>query len=489
VLLEHGHEQPIHSIAVAPDGKTTATASGDSTVRLWETTTGKELRVLRGHRYGLRRVAFSPDGRMLASSGGDDFVILWDTRTGREIRRMPGMSVAFSPDGRILAAGGHTGEGSGTYKAGIIHIYDPLTGDELRRLIGHHRSVTHVAFSPDGRMLASMEDQPVPIPSRVPVKQEPSSIRLWDVASGKEGLNFGEGHVAGPLSFSADGKSLVSAEEGNDRVHFWEVATGKVRQQIRCKPHSTWLAAFAADGRTFATAGRDPTIRLYAWPTGQELGRFEGRSGSVYALTPAPDRTAFVSGGPDTTAIVWDLTGLKRPAEDPRQELTRGQLQELWSDLGRDDASRAFRAINSLGQAAGGVEPFLNERLRPARIDRVRVAKLISDLDNDQFAVREAASRALTDLGSVAAPFLQKALKAPPSTEARRRLESLLTKAIKGPVPLTQVQQLRALEVLELLGTSEARQALEPLAKSDPEARLTQEAKAALERLEKRLAK
>jgi WD40 repeat protein len=489
VLLPNSHQNAIRDIAVAPDGKTIATASGDRTVRLWETTTAKELKVLRGHKYGLRRVAFSPDGRILASCGRDDMVILWDWATGKELRRMPGLSVAFSPDGRILAAGSHVGEGNGTYRAGLIHFYDPATGKELQRLIGHHRPVTHVVFSPDGRMLASIEDEPFPLPGRDPPKPEASSIRLWDVASGKEWQNFGEGHAEGPLVFSADGKTLASASKDNDRLLFWEVATGKERHQIRCKPYTTWLVAFAADGRTFATAGIEPPIRVHAWPTGKELGQFEGRGGSVYALTFAPDGAALVSGGQDTTAIVWNLTSLKRPTPEPSRELTREQLQQLWADLGRDDAVRAFSVISTIAAAHGRSEAYVKEQLRPARIDRERVTKLIADLDNERYAERNAAEKDLTAMGGTTVPFLQQAIRAPPSAEARRRLERLLTKALKGPLPLPQVQELRALEVLELLGTSAARQVLETLTKGDSEARLTREAKTALQRLEKRPAK
>jgi WD40 repeat protein len=489
LLFPQAHQKPIHDIAVAPDGKTIATASGDRTVRRWETLTGKELRVLRGHKYGVYSVAFSPDGRMLASSGQDEKVILWDNTTGKELRRMQGMSVAFSPDGKILAAGGRIGGGRSSDTAWIIRIYDAATGNELQRLSGHHRRITDVVFSPDGWLLASIEYRPILGMGFNPPKPEPSSIRLWDVASGKEWLNFGHGRAEGPLAFSADGKTLVSASPDNDRLLFWEVATEKERRQIHCKPNSAWHVAFAADGQTFATAGEERTIRLHAWPTGQELGQFEGRTGSVWALTYTPDGAALVSGGLDTTATVWDLNGLKRPALQSSRELSREEFQELWADLGRDDAARAFRAVGSLAAARGRAEAYLKEQLVLAHIDRERITKLIADLDNEQYETREAAGRALAELGSVTMPFLQKALKAPTSTEARRRLERLLTMAVKGPLPLTQVQQLRTLEVLELLGTREARQVLEPLAKGDPEARLTQEATSALDRLGKLLAK
>ena len=116
-----------------------------------------------------------------------------------------------------------------------------------------------------------------------------------------------------------------------------------------------------------------------------------------------------------------------------------------------------------------------------ATLDKL-IAKLITELDHDKFAVREAATRALEKLGLLAAPALARVVQEAPSPEAFRRASELLAKARNAP-PLLRTQ--RGVEVLVRLATADARQLLEQLAKGPPAAWLTQEAKAGVQRLGK----
>jgi hypothetical protein len=127
---------------------------------------------------------------------------------------------------------------------------------------------------------------------------------------------------------------------------------------------------------------------------------------------------------------------------------------------------------------------LLKERLHAATApDPQRVARLISQLDSEQFTAREEAMQALEQLAELATPALRQALKDRPAAEVRRRLERLLEK-LEPPLTVPELlRQLRALEVLEHIATPEARQLLQTVAKGVPEARLTQQAKASLERL------
>jgi len=131
--------------------------------------------------------------------------------------------------------------------------------------------------------------------------------------------------------------------------------------------------------------------------------------------------------------------------------------------------------------------PFLRDRVRPVpEPDPKRLARLLADLDSQEFTAREKATRELGELGEVAEPALRQALDKQPSLETRQRVERLL-KEMEGPVTsLSRLQVLRAVEVLEQAGTAEARAALKVLADGAAAARLTQEARAALGRLEKR---
>src|SRR3990172_8071034 len=111
----HGRTGAVLGLAFFPDGKTLASASWDRTVRLWDPVTGKELAVLTGQAKGPWTVAISPDGKLIAS-GGDETgsLILWDAATRKSLYTIPGsvVGIAFSPDGRTLATAPVTGDDS-----------------------------------------------------------------------------------------------------------------------------------------------------------------------------------------------------------------------------------------------------------------------------------------------------------------------------------------------------------------------------------------
>jgi hypothetical protein len=127
----------------------------------------------------------------------------------------------------------------------------------------------------------------------------------------------------------------------------------------------------------------------------------------------------------------------------------------------------------------------LSEQLRPITApDAPKLARLLADLGDEDFTIREKASLELDACIEAVVPALRKALEGKPSNEARRRIEGLLDN-LNGWSP-ERLRVLRSQEVLEHLGTPQAKELLEKLAKGAPEAKLTREAKAALERLSRR---
>src|SRR5262249_13284835 len=149
-------------------------------------------------------------------------------------------------------------------------------------------------------------------------------------------------------------------------------------------------------------------------------------------------------------------------------------------------APKAYQAVRTL-VAAGQSVPFLQERLQQGgQLDEKKLAKLIAELDHDQFAVREKATQELEQLGGLAEDALRKALAGRISVEVRRRIEGILEKTA-GPATQTPdwLRVVRSLEVLENAGTAEAKQALTKLAEGSAGPQLAREAKAALKRLEK----
>jgi hypothetical protein len=195
--------QTNRSAAFSPDGKTALCgALYDGKLRLFDTTTGKELKRLAGHADWVVCVAFASDGKVALSGGLDKTVKLWELASGRLLRTFALKSVvlssvAFSPDGwRVLSAGSD----------GIVRGWDTFTGQELFRLVGHTDAVSCVAVSPDGDRAASAGHD--------------GTVRLWDVRLKKELRRF-EGHTGNVLcvAFTPDGAGLLSGgEDGTVRI-------------------------------------------------------------------------------------------------------------------------------------------------------------------------------------------------------------------------------------------------------------------------------
>ena len=145
-----GHSDRISALAFSPDSRTLASGSHDHTIRFWNVETNAHKMTLTGHTHRILSIAFSPDGKTLASASRDGTVRLWNTRSGAQKATLTEYtnSVAFSPDGTTLASV----DNDENY---TVRLWDVTMGIEKASLIGHTAGVSHVAFSPDGKMLIS----------------------------------------------------------------------------------------------------------------------------------------------------------------------------------------------------------------------------------------------------------------------------------------------------------------------------------------------
>jgi WD40 repeat protein len=141
----------IQDVAFSPDGKVLATASRDSTIRLWDVATRNTQETLVGHEEAVLEVDFSPDGASLVSCSADETVRLWDVKTGEERlvfygHRQPVGGVAFSPNGALIASGSTDN---------TVRLWDTRTGEMRASFVASGTSVYSVSFSPDGNILAT----------------------------------------------------------------------------------------------------------------------------------------------------------------------------------------------------------------------------------------------------------------------------------------------------------------------------------------------
>jgi RNA polymerase sigma factor (sigma-70 family) len=447
--MEHGG---LTALQFSPDGKRLASAAyTDEQVRIWNVANGKELRRISANKAGRPSIdcmTWSGNGNTLATWSYGGPIRTWDAETGKQVREWnTGMerieTLVFSPDSKVLAALGN--DNGGQYRRTFILRCEVDTGrslpsiEEPRLGLADLGTAAHarLAFSPDGRTLAAGGNG-----------REPSSILLWEMVSGCIRLTLQPREEVASLTFSPDGKLLAAANSYD----------------------------FIQDGGILSPP---PRVHLWDMAAEKELPSLEGHRGSITSLSFSPDAKLLATGSNDTTVLLWDATRFTttRPAE---VELRPQQLRLLWADLGGTDAVKAYRAIRTMAASPKASIVFLKQQLRSvAPEDAKLVARLLADLDSDQFAVRDKAMQELEKLGDRAATELRKALDRKPTLEVKRRIEQLLEKQQGAE----HIRVVRALETLEEIGTSEARELCTRLADGVPDAAMTREAQATLKRM------
>ncbi|KIW24860.1 uncharacterized protein PV07_10547 [Cladophialophora immunda] len=284
-----GHSGPVKSVAFSPDSARLASASWDCTVKIWDTSSGACLETLEGHSKGVNSVAFSPDSARLASASRDYTVKIWDTSSGACLETLEGHSkgvnsVAFSPNSARLASalGDHT-----------VKIWDTSSGACLETLEGHSETVNSVAFSPDSTRLASASWD--------------HTVKIWDISSGAC-LETLEGHseTVNSVAFSPDSTRLASAS-WDCTVKIWDISSGACLETLEGHGSFVISVAFSPDSTQLASASEDYTVKIWDIGSGAYLDTLEGHSGPVKSIAFSPDSTRLASASWDCTVKIWDV--------------------------------------------------------------------------------------------------------------------------------------------------------------------------------------
>ena len=361
-----GHGRAVNALALSPDGHLAATGDDAGVVRLWSPATRAPFAVLVGHVGPVHAAAFSPDGSTLATAGADGAVRIWRMppqflaliRTATRIlpnaqeeiaRLLPNVGltstlrptatvrgfahaarcVTFSADGRLLAAGGSDRRLGPNQWDGVAKVWsvtdlvpnDAVSGTlggpaaaaahhatvgrlaPVRTVGGHFKPVLCVAFSPDGKTLATGgEDAGVQL-APLSGDARPEQLRQ-------------HGGPVYAVAFSPDGKTLATTDNVADApgVVLWDLTRRRPAERRKLLGHAFAVrdAAFAPDGQTIATAGsdRDATVRVWDVTTGEEKTRLSGHLDTVNRVTWLPDRRHLLTASDDRTARVWQ-TGVR----------------------------------------------------------------------------------------------------------------------------------------------------------------------------------
>jgi WD40 repeat protein len=293
--------------AFSPDGRTLAVGNDKGVVILWDFATDQQ----RALSHGIEPVAdlaFSSDGSILASSGTDGRVILWDFRDRGPLlplgRRSAILSLAFSQDGRVLALGGSVRAQSAW--RGKLVTWDVAAGRRRAILAPDHAEIHNLAFSPDGRTVASGSEHD-------------TTVALSDAVTGETHttLNFDGDGVEG-LSFAPDGRVLAVAMSTGGII-LQQLAKGTRRLLVADPPGAfhARTVSFSHDGRMVAAGGSDENRgQVVVWDarTGRQRARLSAAGPEMRSVAFSPDGRTVASGADNGNVLLWDVATSRQRA-------------------------------------------------------------------------------------------------------------------------------------------------------------------------------
>ena len=326
-----GHSGFVQSAVFSPDGEQIASASSDTTIRIWDAETGSEIKVLKGHCNTVLSAEYSPDGKHIVSTSLDGTIRIWNvnnsTDTETLIVHSEGINYAsYNPDGtQIVSASAE----------GIIRIWDAVTGNLLKTLKGHHSMIRRVTYNYDGSLIASgSADSTIrvwdvqkgihlktlighrdyvnsvefsPDGKQIVSSSDDCTIKIWDVKSGSL-LNTLTGHNPISASFSFDGNYILSCSYYDNNIIIWDVKSG-IPIRVIDEHYPVFSVCYSPDGRKMVSVVNDEnyTIKLRGEDVEDSIDTLTGHTDAVISLSFSPDGRFLVSAALDETIKVWDV--------------------------------------------------------------------------------------------------------------------------------------------------------------------------------------
>jgi WD40 repeat protein/serine/threonine protein kinase len=286
-----GHTAFVNGVAISHDGKRIVSGSFDRTVRVWDISARQDQLSFKAPTDRLLSLAMDRAGRRLATSFASTpgTMKVWDTATCRDTLTLETFTrgVALSADGKRIVTGSEFGNDPPLGK-----VWDAATGRQVLTLQGHEFGVWSMAFSADGRRIAtgSMD----------------TTVKVWDAQTGLE-LRTLKGHTfpVYSVAFSADGKRLVSGSYDNT-ARVWDAVTGKELYVLTGHKQPVHCVAISGDGQWIASASEDQTVKVWDASTGKVLHTLEGHTGRVDSVAISADSQRIASAGADATVRIWD---------------------------------------------------------------------------------------------------------------------------------------------------------------------------------------
>ncbi len=301
VATMKGHTEAVYSVAFTPDGKYVVSGSGDHTLKVWDSATGKEIKSFggpTGHQNLVMSVSVNPDGSLIASGGTDNTAKIWDFPSSTSLRSLAkseGASIlAVSPDGAKLAGGD---------KDGHVKIWNSADGKELFQLNGHRGPITGLAFTGNGQFLISCGKD--------------KTLRFWNPANGQSlGVIGAHTTEVRGLAVSPNNNAVYSAG-ADGSLKFWTLPPVASKTLGRSNGDAVTSLALSGDGNAFVSGCADKSVRLANATNDQVIREFKGANAGIESVALSPNGALIAAGTADKRMLIWQANDGRLLANAP----------------------------------------------------------------------------------------------------------------------------------------------------------------------------